>query len=138
DGGGNNRLKFLRLQDNGSGSLVQLVPSTFVGVTGSGPMQSALPSVAVASNGTVGVLYVTFDGFSSTVDPTNPPNRFPIFTDHFAVSDDHGATWTDQVLLTFLSTATFDGTNGDKQRVLGDYHQVKAAGRFFYGVSAGN
>ena len=52
--------------------------------------QAALPSVAVAPNGTVGVLYTSFDGFS--VD------GFPIFSGHFAYSTDAGATFTDQTL----------------------------------------
>ena len=99
--------------------------------------EAALPSVAVAPNGTVGVLYTSFDGFS--VD------GFPIFTGHFAYSTNAGATFTDQALLTFLSPSMNDGTS--RQRVLGDYQQLKVvnnplppanAGATFYGVFTGN
>lgn len=98
--------------------------------------EAALPSVAVAPNGTVGVLYTSFDGFS--VDD------FPIYSGHFAYSTDSGATFTDQTLLTFLSPAK---DNADaRQRVLGDYQQLKVvndpppanAGATFYGAFTGN
>ena len=98
--------------------------------------QAALPAVAVAPNGTVGVLYTSFDGFS--VD------GFPIYSGHFAYSTDSGATFTDQDLLTFLSPSTDNGN--PRQRVLGDYQQLKVvndlppatAGSTFYGVFTGN
>jgi hypothetical protein len=101
-------------------------------VSGAGA-QAALPSVAVAPDGTVGVLYTTFDGFSS--------DGFPIFSGHFAYSTDQGATFTDKTLLTFLSPAKDNG-NG-RQRVLGDYQELKTvggtqAGGTFYGVFTGN
>jgi hypothetical protein len=98
--------------------------------------QAALPSVAVAADGTVGVLYTSFDGFDV--------NGFPIFSGHFAFSTDAGATFTDKTLLTFLSTTK---DNGDpRQRFLGDYQQLKVvndlpnanAGATFYGVFTGN
>lgn len=95
--------------------------------------QAALPSVAVAPDGTVGVLYTSFDGFS--VD------GFPIFSGHFAFSTDQGATFTDKNLLTFLSPTP---DNGDpRQRVLGDFQQLKTvngteAGATFYGSFTGN
>ena len=100
-------------------------------------MQADLPAVAVASNGTVGVFYCTFDGFSS--------GGFPIFSAHLAVSDDQGLTFTDNLLLTFLSSAK---DNGDpRQRVLGDYMQMKtlpeqredhACAAIFYGAFTAN
>ena len=98
--------------------------------------EAALPSVAVAPNGTIGVLYTSFDGFS--VD------GFPIFSGHFAISKDAGATFTDNNLLTFLSPSKDNGNS--RQRVLGDYQRVKAvsnpasttAGATFYGVFTGN
>ena len=99
-------------------------------------VEAALPSVAVAPNGTVGVLYTSFDGFS--VD------GFPIYSGHFAYSTDAGVTFTDQDLLTFLSPATDNGNS--RQRVLGDYQQLKVvndlppanAGSTFYGIFTGN
>jgi hypothetical protein len=61
---------------------------------------------------------------------------FPIFTARFAVSTDQGATFVGVVLETFLSPAT---DNGDpRQRVLGDYMQVKAEENQFYGGFTGN
>jgi hypothetical protein len=82
----------------------------------------------------VGIFYYTFDGFS--VD------GFPIFTAHFASSDDQGVTFTDLLLVTFLSSAkdcnvdpSFcqPGADPDRQRVLGDYMQMKAVESCFYG-----
>ena len=62
---------------------------------------------------------------------------FPMFTAHFVTSSDHGQTFpTDTVLETFLSSAT-DNANV-RQRVLGDYHVVKALGNTFYGSFTGN
>jgi len=128
----NNRLAIKRLQYNGTGTL-SIASSAFV----TGQVQAALPSVAVTDNETVGVLYTTFDGFSSVQDPTNPGNFFPIFSAHFAASTDLGVTFTDTILKTFLSPAT--STNpSDSQRVLGDFQQLKAVGNVFYGVFSGN
>jgi hypothetical protein len=118
----NNRLSIIRLTDDGLGGLT-IGASSFV----TGQVDAALPSVAVTSDGTVGVLHTTFDGFSG---------GFPQFTAHFATSTDQGATFSDNTLLTFLSSATDDGNPG--QRVLGDYNQVKANGTTFYGVFTGN
>ena len=100
--------------------------------------QAALPSVAVAANGTVGVLYTSFDGFS--VD------GFPIFSGHFAYSTDAGATFTDQNLLTFLSPATdfrrSPQTAGARRLPAVEGRQRPAAcrraGSTFYGVFTGN
>src|SRR6185437_11983211 len=61
---------------------------------------------------------------------------FPQFTAHFATSTDQGSTFTDNTLLTFLSSAADSGN--PSQRVLGDYQQVKAVGTNFYGVFTGN
>ncbi len=105
----------------------------------SGPgAEAAMPAIAVGANGTVGVLYTSFDQFS--VD------GFPIFTAHFTSSTDGGVTFTDQTILTFLSPAKATGVPTDKQRVLGDYQQMKVvndlppsnAGSTFYGVFTGN
>jgi len=118
----NNRLSIIRLMDDGMGGLTIGAPN-FV----TGQVDAALPSVAVTSDGTVGVLYTTFDGFSA---------GFPQFTAHFATSTDQGASFIDNTLLTFLSSATDNGNSG--QRVLGDYNQVKAVGTTFYGAFTGN
>jgi hypothetical protein len=122
-GTGNNRLAIRRLKNNGAGG-VTIGAEHFV----TGQVQAALPSVAVVKKGIVGVLYDTFDGFSGS--------GFPIFTAHFALSRDRGVSFTDIALLSFLSPATDNGNA--RQRVLGDYQQVKAVGRTFYGVFSGN
>jgi hypothetical protein len=93
-----------------------------------GLFPAALPAVAVAANGTVGVLYDTFDGMD---------NGIPVFTAHLALADArHGdLTFTTHFLLTFLSP---DIDRGPGQRVLGDFQQMVAVGNKFYGVFTGN
>jgi hypothetical protein len=120
---GNNRLAIRRLTDNGAGGLA-IGPEIFI----TGQVQAAIPSVAVTDKGTIGVFFYTCDGTSLS--------GFPIFTAHFAVSTDQGATFVDVVLETFLSPATDNGN--PRQRVLGDYMQVKAEGNQFYGGFTGN
>jgi hypothetical protein len=120
---GNNRLSLVRLVNDGNGGLA-IANRTFV----TGQVQAALPSVAVNTSGIVGVLYDTFDGFSNT--------GFPIFSAHLAISRDQGGSFSDIVPETFLSSTTDNG-NG-RQRVLGDYQQLKAVGNVFYGVFTGN
>jgi hypothetical protein len=120
---GNNRLSIKRLTANGSGGLTV---GTQVFVTGQ--VQAALPSVSVNANGVVSVFYYTYDGIVS---------GFPQFTAHLASSVDHGLTFPiDTVLETFLSSAA-DNAN-TRQRVLGDYQQVKSVGNTFYGSFCGN
>lgn len=118
-----NQLLVRRLQDNGAGGL-----SIGTAATLTSAASAALPSIAVASDGTVGVLYDTYDGLSS--------DSLPTFSAHLSLSTDHGATFTDQVLQTFYSPATDDGNA--RQRVLGDFQQIKASGPYFYGVFSGN
>jgi hypothetical protein len=122
----NNRLSLVRLTSNGHGGLKIGTPH-FV----TGQVQAALPSVAVAknSNGTVGVLYMVFNGIDSKT-------HFPTYTAMLATSEDHGVTFTQHKLEKFLSPAV---DNGDqRQRILGDYQQLKAVGNTFYGVFPGN
>jgi uncharacterized repeat protein (TIGR01451 family) len=121
-GSGNDRLAIRRIQDNGGGG-VTVGPENFV----TGQVEAAIPSVAVLSNGTVGVFYYTFDGLSGGI---------PSFSAHLAQSSDQGVTFTDQVLLTFLSSATDNGNS--RQRVLGDYMQMKAVSNCFFGSFTGN
>ena len=135
NGAGGDAVFIKQITFNGASPTVAILTGTVHQVSLPGA-QAALPSVAVAPNGTVGVLYTSFDGFS--VD------GFPIFTAHFASSTDAGATFNDQTILTFLSPAKDDSNS--RQRVLGDYQQMKAvndpppstAGATFYGVFTGN
>jgi len=124
DVAGGNQINIRRLTGNGSGGLT-VGPAVHVSTS----TNAALPSVAVLTDGTVGVLYDTFDGKTTA--------GFPVFSAHLARSSDHGATFTDTVLQTFQSPET-DNTADPRQRVLGDYHQLKAVGTTFYGVFAGN
>jgi hypothetical protein len=121
DAAGINQLAMRRLTNG--------VPGPSIPIT-AGPVNAAIPSVAITENGTIGIFYYTCD----RVPPASP---FPLFTAHFAISTDGGATFHTGVdLETFLSPAL---DNGDpRQRVLGDYMQVKAVGNTFFGSFTGN
>jgi hypothetical protein len=119
---GNNRLQVTRLSPDRTTGM-RIVSSRLV----SGNTQAALPALAVADNGTVGLLYDTFDGFVS---------GYPQFTVHMAQSIDHGGSWTDSAILTFLSPTRDNAWQ--RQRVLGDYQQLKAVGNTFYGAFPAN
>ena len=120
---GNDRLAMRRIQDDGGGG-VTVGPEHFV----TGQVEAAIPSVAVTSDGTVGVFYYTFDGFSQ--------DNLPIFSAHLAQSSDQGVTFSYQTLLNFLSSAADNGNS--RQRGLGDYMQIKAVDDCFYGAFTGN
>jgi len=123
---GNNRLAVRRLTDDGMGGL-SVGPEIFI----TGQVQAAIPSVGITDNGTIGVFYYTCD----QVPPVSP---FPVFTGHFAISTDGGATFHTGIdLETFLSPEV-DNIRDPRQRVLGDYMQVKAVGNTFFGSFTGN
>jgi Big-like domain-containing protein len=122
DVSGGNQIKIRRLQDNGSGGL-NVGSANNVSTS----TDAALPSVAVLSNGTIGVLYTTFDGTS---------NGLPTFSAHLARSTNQGGSFSDVVLQSFSSPAADDGKA--RQRVLGDFEQLKAVGNTFFGVYSGN
>jgi hypothetical protein len=93
-------------------------------------LDSALPQVAVDTAGTVAVFFYSFDGIGPA------PTNLPQFTAHLSLSANNGATFTDRTLLAFRSPVV---DNGDpRQRILGDYQQMKAIGTTFYGVFTGN
>jgi hypothetical protein len=122
----NNRMSIVRLTSDGKGGLKIGTPH-FV----TGQVQAALPSMAIAKNtkGTIGILYVVFNGLDKKTG-------FPTYTAILAISDDHGLTFASNMLEKFLSPAKDDGDQ--RQRVLGDYEQLKALGKTFYGVFPGN
>jgi hypothetical protein len=126
DSTGNNRLAMKVLTDNGNGGLT--VPTNPILITGQAQVQAALPSVAVNKSGVIGIFYYTCDSTTGS---------FPMLTAHFAISTNHGKTFTTKKLETFLSAAA-DNTSDNRQRVLGDYMQVKAVGNTFYGGFTGN
>lgn len=124
DAQGNNRISLRRLTDNGAGGL-----NIGAALDVTGAVDAALPSVAVAADNSIGVMYYTFDGAD--------PSGFPRFSVRLAVSLDNGQTWGRQTLSTFLSPAT-NNTADNRQRVYGDYHQIKAVGNDFVGAFTGN
>ena len=122
---GNDRLAIRRLSTNDDGTM-SIGAASFV----TGQVEAAIPSVAVTPNGTVGVFYYTFDGIGTS--------SLPIFTAHIAISKDSAATFVDTALLTFQSSAPGTGNLFDRQRVFGDYMQLKVAGGTFFGAFTGN
>ena len=123
--GTGNQLEIRRITTDNTGTATVGAASVV-----SNAASAALPSVAVAADGTIGVLYDTDDGTNAS--------GFPIISAHFARSTDHGVTFTDQVLQTFNSPVLPSGSNTDRQRILGDYQQLKALGRTFFAVYSGN
>src|SRR5208282_5912778 len=121
-----NRLSIVRLTSDGKGGL-KIGKPHFV----TGQVQAALPSMAIAKNskGTIGILYIVYDGLDQKTG-------FPTYTANLAISDNHGVSFTTHKLEKFLSPAKDDGDQ--RQRVLGDYEQLKALGSTFYGVFPGN
>jgi hypothetical protein len=89
-----------------------------------GTHHSAYPEIAVADNGTVGVLYIDFDDSGPTT----------IFRHRFARSFDGGATWTDQILQNLDPGPLANAPNGF---LWGDYEGLTAFGTTFYGVFTG-
>lgn len=120
------RLAVRRVSSDGSGG-VTVSAATWVSPDVNA---AAIPSAAVAQDGTLGVFYYTFDGFTA--------DNFPIYSTWFAQSKDQGATFSQNRLLTFLSPAKDDGAVDSRQRVLGDYMQMKAVNNCFYGAFTGN
>lgn len=116
------RLQVARLAVSGSGA-VKRVSSRYVTRA-----HVAMPQVAVAQNGTVGVFYYTWDGSGA--------RGLPKFSAHLAISRNQGLTWQDTTLLSFLSVVKNDGD--PVQRILGDYQQLKAVGNTFYGAYTAN
>jgi uncharacterized repeat protein (TIGR01451 family) len=124
---GDNALFIRRIGSDAAGGVTVSpeLPVTPPQVTSAG-----LPAVAVNSEGTVAVMYASFDGFA----PSAP--TIPIFSMHLARSATGGASFVDETLQSFSSPAP---DNLDpRQRVLGDYHQMKAVGATFYGAYSGN
>ncbi|MGB9181728.1 MAG: choice-of-anchor D domain-containing protein [Pyrinomonadaceae bacterium] len=89
-----------------------------------GTHHSAYPEIAVADNGTVGVLYIDFDD--------SGPNT--IFRHRFARSFDNGVTWTEKNLQSMNPTPLANAGSGF---LWGDYEGVTSVGNNFYGVFTG-
>jgi len=89
-----------------------------------GTHHSAYPEIAVAANGTVGVLYVDYDD-------SGPRN---VFRHRFARSFDNGSTWMDELLQELEPTTIANARSGF---LWGDYNGLTALGTRFYGVFTG-
>jgi hypothetical protein len=120
DGTGVDRL-YLATFATVAGNLVEQ-PNSGVNPFSIAGERSALPSVAVAANGTIGVLYQT----------TPSPNIFEV---HLALSLDQGLTFSDQTLLSYNTTNI--PLQGGNDRLLGDYEDLTAVGDTFYGTFPG-
>lgn len=119
------RIGIVQVSNESNGEMVLGTPH-FV----SGPEhQSALPAVAVTDNGVVGVLY-------DTADHLNAEGNLPYFSVHLAISQDHGISFQDVVLQTYLFPGKPVFNTGP--RPLGDFQQMKSMGRNFYGVFSGD
>jgi len=128
-----NRLALRRLTTAPVTDIITVGPERLLPVHG---LSQAIPAVAVTDNGIVGVFHYSFDGLQGNL---------PVFTAWLETSDTQGVNWTSQALLTFLSSAADScppapGVNNPchRQRVLGDYMQMKAAGNTLYGAFTGN
>ena len=95
DVSGGNRIMIRRLTPNGSGGL-----NVGAAHNVSTQTDTALPSIAILANGTIGVLYISSDGISG---------GFPTFSAHLARSTDQGNTFSDVTLQSFSSRATTGG-----------------------------
>lgn len=89
-----------------------------------GTHHSAYPEIAVAGNGTVGVLYIDFDDSGLNT----------IFRHRFARSFDNGVTWTDKNLQSMNPGPLANASSGF---LWGDYEGVTAVGNSFFGVFTG-
>ena len=113
------RIWLAEFHPDGQGGLVERANPVALSVPG---QRSALPSVAVTTNGTVFVQYDTFDGTE--------------FHFHLAMSTNSGLAFMDQDLYDFTATGIpFAYAGGD--RLLGDYQFLTAVGNNVYGAFAG-
>jgi hypothetical protein len=122
-GSGHNWIDVLRLHPDSNG-IFSVVTTSHA----TADVEAALPSLAIAANGTIGLLYTIYNGFVS---------GFPQFETHLTQSVDHGQTWPkDRLIAQFLSPATDNGAGN--QRVLGDYQQMKAVANTFFAAFPAN
>jgi hypothetical protein len=117
-----NHLYLQQLQPSGSNLVLSGAPQNL----SSAGFSAALPSVAVADNGVVGVMFDEFDGAAFHV--------------HLAISYDEGASIaTNADLYTFSTNGMVFGygTTSTHNRLLGDYDRMIAYGNVLYGTFAG-
>jgi hypothetical protein len=109
--------------------------STDGGASWSGPLLvtaagTGLPAIAIASNGTIGLLYQRSTGAVGNFQEEV----------HFVQSNDSFASSQDQTMLTWHDTGAFTSLPGiPPQPTYGDYYDLVSVGGFFYGTfCAGN
>jgi hypothetical protein len=118
DSTGVDRIWLAEFHPDGQGGLVERANPVALSVPG---QRSALPSIAVTDNGTVFVMYDTFDG--------------ALFHVHLATSTDQGQTFSDQGLYDFTTTGIpYPYLAGN--RLFGDYQFLTAVGNSVYGTFA--
>ena len=118
------------MADRGYSGQIFVARSTDQGVTWTstrvtdGTQHSAYPEIAVAANGTIGVLYIDFVDNGVVTQ----------FRHRFARSFDNGATWNDQILQSMNPAGLAGAASGF---LWGDYEGLTALGNTFYGVYTG-
>jgi hypothetical protein len=123
DANGINHLYLQRLQSSGSTLAASGAPLNLSFTN----FSAALPSIAVADNGVVGIMFDEFDGSAFHV--------------HLAISYDEGASIaTNTNLYTFSTNGMLFGygtTPSTHNRLLGDYARLSAYQNVLYGTFAG-
>jgi hypothetical protein len=118
DSTGVDRIWLAEFHPDGQGGLVERANPVALSVPG---QRSALPSVAVTDDGTVFVMYDSFDG--------------ALFHVHLATSTDLGQTFSDQDLYDFTASGVpYPYLTGN--RLFGDYQFLTAVGNRVYGTFA--
>ena len=120
DGTGTDRVYLVEYHSTGAG----LVKDSEIVVSPAG-QQAALPSITVLSNGTVVMMYDTWDG-----------NQVHV---HVTTSKDHGLTIaTDAVEYSFVPLSLLATTGRTtSNREFGDYQYIESVGDSFFGAFAG-
>jgi len=123
-GSGVNKIRVRKLMPNGAGGYNLGGPQTIVFSN----IEQALPAIAVLPSGEAGLMFTTFSGTTYQV-------RFQQSADGFATlsSTSFPNTFTNFAPPSPLAPS---GNLNDRQRILGDYEQIKAAGNTYYGTFA--
>jgi hypothetical protein len=107
---------------DGTGNLVERANPVQFSVAG---QWAVLPSITVLADGTLAILYDSFNASNNT------------FLVHLTTSTDQGLTFTDQVIDSFLTPGSPNTTPfPDRTRMLGDYQYITSLGNTIYGAFA--
>jgi hypothetical protein len=110
---GNNRLFLVRLRSQDTDSIVKAQDDTDI----TGAANTALPAIAVTPDRTVGVFYYSLEGTTS--------DGYPMFTAHLKRSYNKGVAFSDLLLVEKFVSPAKDIRDYPRQRVYGDYVQLK-------------